>query len=1266
MAWNVRGLGLNERQAEVRRILKDNKVNVCGLVETRVGCDNICNVGLKIRRGWSWFSNADRCGSWVRIMVGWDPREVDLTVVDYNEQVIHCAIKSIGNMDVLMCSFVYGFTKIAGRRSLWKSLVDFSRSVRDVPWVLLGDFNAILNPDEKSNGCKRVNYGMEEFKCCINEMNVVDISMSGLFYTWNQKPGKSGGILEKLDRVMGNQKFVDVFPAAFAKFLPFYTSDHAPALLVLDSGCKAKHKPFKFWNYLAGKDEFMPTVIKGWNMKFVGCKMFVVVSKLKALKKPLRNLSFSQGNLHKKVELLRSEVERVQEEIVNDPCNEGLRAEEAVYVAAYKNVLLDEEYLLKQKSRVHWLKVGDQNSKYFHQSIKNRECRNKVNSLEDMDGTVFSGESVGEGFVKYFKGIMGVSADVGRIVDPGGLFVNKLSIDDAEQLVSKVSREEVKIAMFQIDDEKAPGPDGYTAKFFKSAWGVIGEDVTDAVLEFFCNGKLLKEINATIISVVPKVKVPNKVNQFRPIACCNVIYKCISKVLCNRLKNVLGKLVCNNQSAFVPGRLISDNILLSQELVKGYEWAKGCPRVSFKIDLQKAYDSVDHRFLEECLVNFGLHKKFISWIMVCMTSVHYSVAYHGNLYGFFKGERGLRQGDPISPYLFTLVMEVLNLMLIRRISAAEGFSYHWRCGKLNLTHLCFADDLFIFCGADVESVRVIKDTLDEFSYVSGLVPNMNKSDVIFGNVDERVQKLILEVLPFRVGVFPMKYLGIPLSSKRLYQKDCKVLIDRVKGRINDWKVKFLSFAGRVQLVKSVLSSITIYWASLYILPVAISEEIERLLSGFLWNQGRGSKGMARVKWEDICMAKCQGGLNISSLKIQNVALMSKHIWNVLSNKDSIWVRWVEKYKLCGKSIWEISETSKDSWSWRQILQHRSLVRDKFCAVIGNGKNDSFMWKMDNGKVEEYAVRRVYKSLCMNGPKVLWSGAVWFSQNIPKHAFILWLAFKFRLLTQDRLLSWGFVGDLRCSLCKRCPDSHKHLFFECEYALAVWRRCKVFGKMIDAPNSWPDIVKFVEEKGFMKSVWGVIGRLVLAASVYFIWQERNRRQFEEERRSVQQVWLVLEGWGRVGMLVVIMVIGWWVFGKGIVMYGYVGRKFRKFYVFGVVKGELIGKCVGIMLSVLECMSLVRSLLEFQEADERMMQEYFYVCGFAGFAGTWMEFMLLVIVCLLIVLMYRAFGLVICRIVVCLGRSRILMIHFVRLAALGVVYSLGCMSRESKPL
>ncbi|KAJ0855829.1 putative RNA-directed DNA polymerase transcription factor bZIP family [Helianthus annuus] len=1051
MVWNVRGLGLENHQAEVRRLIRDNKINFCGLVETRIACENIDNAYNKINRSWMWFSNADRCGNWVRILVGWDPRAVKVNIIGYTEQVIHCDVNSLEDDERYICSFVYGFTKIQGRRLLWKELVRLNGTIQDLPWVVLGDFNTILHPNEKSVELKRVNYGMEDFSCCVNEINLFDIAMSGLFFTWNQKLGKSDGILEKLDRVMGNQNFVDMYPAAFAKFLPYFTSDHSPALLIMASKGKSTPKPFKFWNFLAAKEEFLPIVKEGWDKRIEGCKMFRVVTKLKGLKKPLRKLKYAQGNLHDKVEKLRAEVERIQKAVEEDPFNEELRSEEGVYVKEYKIALADEEYMLKQKSRVHWLKVGDQNTKFFHKSVKNRECRNRVNVIKDLEGTEHSGDKVGDALVKYFKGIMGLKCGVEAISDPDSLFLIKLNKQEAEQMVVTVSRDEVKKAMFQIADEKAPGPDGYTAKFFKAAWGIIGEDIVDAVLEFFINGKILKEINATIISVVPKVKVPNVVNQFRPIACCNVIYKCISKVLCNRLKNVLGKLVSTNQSAFVPGRLISDNILLSQELVKGYEW---------------------------------------------------------------------KQGDPISPYLFTLVMEVLNLMLIRRIKEFKEFKYHWKCGKLKLTHLCFADDLFIFSGADVHSIEVIKDALNEFSAVSGLVPNMNKSDIIFGNVNEMVQKQIQEILPFNVGKFPMKYLGIPLSSKMLYLKDCKVLIDKVKARITDWKVKFLSFAGRLQLIKSVLSSITIYWASLYILPVAISEEIERLLSGFLWSQGRGNKGMARICWEEVCKSKCQGGLNISSLKIQNIALMSKHIWNVLSDKDTMWIKWVKEYKLCGKSIWEVSESRCDSWSWKQVLQHRSLFREKFCAIIGNGekvrvwqdlwhekgilanlisrrdikatgydvntkvaevydgvrwrlpqewnskyewlmcsgipqfnlmRDDKFMWKMNDGSIEEFSVRRVYKSLCLGGLKKRWSDIVWFSQNIPRHAFIIWLAFKYRLLTQDRLLNWGYEGELKCALCNRCPDSHNHLFFECEVALAVWKRCKVFSRLEGVPN-----------------------------------------------------------------------------------------------------------------------------------------------------------------------------------------------------------------------
>lgn len=702
-----------------------------------------------------------------------------------------------------------------------------------------------------------------------------------------------------------------------------------------------------------------------------------------------------------------------------------------------------------------------------------------------LNGNRFFGSEVAEQFVLHFQNMLGSSREVDIIQDPEHLFTRKISDVDANYMVRAVTDAEIKQAMFDIDDDKAPGPDGYSSKFFKASWEVVGKDVCRSVRDYFSNGKLLKEINATVIALVPKVTAPQKVSDFRPIACCNVIYKCISKVITNRMKGVLNDIVDENQSAFIPGRQISDNILLSQELMRNYHLKKGPAKCAFKIDIQKAYDTVEWAFLRSCLKHFGFHNKMIEWIMNCVESSYFTINVHGDHVGYFKGGRGLRQGDPMSPYLFTMVMEVLTLIIKRQIHGDEEFQYHWRCEELELTHLCFVDDLLLFCHGDMYSAAVLRAALDEFRNVSGLEVNMNKSTTFFGNVKSSTQAHISEVMPFNVGTLPVRYLGVPLLSTRLYQKDCLSLIDKVKKRVMDWKNKSLSFAGRLQLIASVLSSLQVLWSSVFILPKAVSDDIERIIRGFLWCQGEYKRGKAKVRWNEVCKPKKQGGLGFKDLYTWNVALMAKHVWNVASDKQSVWVRWIKAVKLKDRNFWDYKIPDSACWSWRIILKCRDVLRDYIVFRLGNGnktsawydlwhpmgrlskfinyrdvyeadftksakvleigvngewnipdewgsrfsaifsypppvlirdRDDCMMWRTRNQKSVHFSVKNVWNDISAALEEKKWARLVWFSQCIPRHAFIVWVAMHGKLKTQDKYIHGDDYTDLKCPFC----------------------------------------------------------------------------------------------------------------------------------------------------------------------------------------------------------------------------------------------------------
>lgn len=240
----------------MKEVVYNNKLSVCAILETHVIAPKLKKICDKVFGNWKWTSNQMSCDRGTRIILGWNPNDVYIMILNQTNQVLHCLVNLINDKKQLYCSFVYAANKPIERRHLWKALHLHKHVVSGKPWVLLGDFNVALNIEDSKSGTSGFTRDMWEFKECVEDIEVGDINQTGVHYTWNQKPHGDLGILKKLDRIMGNTNFISDFPRAFASFQPYRISDHIPVVLRLPIINKSKPKPFKFINFITKKADF--------------------------------------------------------------------------------------------------------------------------------------------------------------------------------------------------------------------------------------------------------------------------------------------------------------------------------------------------------------------------------------------------------------------------------------------------------------------------------------------------------------------------------------------------------------------------------------------------------------------------------------------------------------------------------------------------------------------------------------------------------------------------------------------------------------------------------------------------------------------------------------------------------------------------------------------------------------------------------------------------------------------------------------------------
>ncbi|KAK1554997.1 hypothetical protein Q3G72_020206 [Acer saccharum] len=881
-------------------LLKKNSPVLVFLSETKINgkwADKI-----RERLGFTSGFSVDSRGRGGDLLLMWND-SIDVTVLSFSVDHIDARIRMPDGFAWRFSGF-YGNPCPSHRGESW-NLLRRLRAVDDLPWVCGGDFNELLSVSEKRGGAAKSISDMVAFRQAIDDCELTDLGYSGPNYTWNNKREGKDNIQQRLDRFLANQQWIDSFLQVTVKHLGFFVSDHRPILLEFDSDSriqKGAERGFLFEPFWMKEEDFSEVVKDAWTEKSPPQSVLDLKYKLSWCAAKLMGWSKERfGSLRKSINGKQREIEALY-----------VRSQEPGVMERIKRLerelegLLDcEEIYWRQRARSDWLVAGDRNSKFFHKraSSTNPSTRNINKATEAIKARLNS---------------------------------------DMSQLLGEVFRaDEVKRALFEMNPTKAPGPDGFQAIFFQKSWSVVGEELTNICLKVLNGTASIRDFNYTNIVLIPKIKNPSSPKDFRPISLCSVVYKTVTKVMANRLKEILPAIISPSQSAFIPGRLIFDNVLISFEILHSISRKKLGKRglMALKLDMSKAYDRIEWDFIQAVMIKMNFPQNWIDLVRDCISTSSLSLLLNGKPVGKVIPSRGLRQGCPLSPYLFILCAEALSSLLQNSENNGRGLGVKCCRGSPLVSHLFFADDSVLFYRASKENCRTIRNLLTIYENGSGQQVNLQKSRITFSpNVPQDTRREIQGFFQIADCNTHDKYLGLPTLVGRNKRKTFNEIKERVWKKVCSWKSNMFSFGGKEVLINAVAQAIPTYVMSIFQLPVCLCKDLGALISKFWWGSKDGKRKTSWVSWDRMCLPKSCGGMGFKDLTLFNQSLLAKQAWCVLHHPNSLVAKVLKAKYFRQEDFLQAPLRPGCSQCWRSIIWGRELLQMGLRWKIGNGSS----------------------------------------------------------------------------------------------------------------------------------------------------------------------------------------------------------------------------------------------------------------------------------------------------------------------------------------